>query len=204
MRASLDGRSDDKRQVMEVKYQGKDAHARTGDPNLSPRRRVGERYWPQVQQALLVSDAEVLHFVSIGDCDTVHNLEVKPDREFQTSLLKMCTQFWQAVQDKKPVALGDRDYKALKGASALIQKWKRLKLKEAEVKDKLEDVRREILELADTQGHARYLVGGVVISKQLKVGNVDYKKVPQLDGIDLDQYRGKGSSGWKVEKKRGK
>lgn len=203
MRASVDGRSDDRKQVMECKYQGKDAHARAGNEEMSPRRRVGERYWPQVQDILLVSGAEVLHFVSIGDCDTVHNFEVKPDKEYQALLLKECSKFWQAVKDRKPVGLTDRDFKSLKRGAALIQKWKRTKLKAEEFKDKLEDVRREILELAVDQGHARYLIGGVVISKQFKIGNVEYKNVPELKGVELDQYRKKGTSSWKIEAKRG-
>ena len=31
---------------------------------------------------------------------------------------------------------------------------------------------------------------GVTVSRYLKTGSVDYKRVPQLVGVDLDQYRG--------------
>jgi len=31
---------------------------------------------------------------------------------------------------------------------------------------------------------------GVTVTRYLKVGSVDYKRVPQLDGVDLEPYRG--------------
>lgn len=33
---------------------------------------------------------------------------------------------------------------------------------------------------------------GVMVTRFWKQGNVDYKRVPELKGVNLDQYRGKG------------
>ncbi len=40
--------------------------------------------------------------------------------------------------------------------------------------------------------HPRETGGGVSVVKLWKAGNVDYKKVLELRGVDLDRYRGKG------------
>lgn len=39
----------------------------------------------------------------------------------------------------------------------------------------------------------------VTVSKIVRTGNVNYKKIPELEGIDLDQYRGKSSTYWSVK-----
>ncbi len=39
--------------------------------------------------------------------------------------------------------------------------------------------------------HPREQGAGVAVTRFWKAGNVDYKKVPQLKGVDLDAYRGK-------------
>lgn len=40
--------------------------------------------------------------------------------------------------------------------------------------------------------HPREQGAGVTVSRYWKAGSVDYKRVPQLAGVDLEQYRGKG------------
>lgn len=46
--------------------------------------------------------------------------------------------------------------------------------------------------LVDLAMHPRETGGGVSVVRLWKAGNVDYKKVPELRGVDLDRYRGKG------------
>ena len=40
---------------------------------------------------------------------------------------------------------------------------------------------------------ARVRAGGVTITRSLRAGNINYKSVPQLKGVDLERYRGKAS-----------
>lgn len=44
--------------------------------------------------------------------------------------------------------------------------------------------------LVDLSSHTSEKGAGVCVSRFWKAGAVDYKKVPALTGIDLDQYRG--------------
>jgi hypothetical protein len=53
----------------------------------------------------------------------------------------------------------------------------------------LEAARQRLIDLAR---NLRETGSGVSVVKLWKAGNVDYKKVPELRGVDLDRYRGKG------------
>ena len=46
--------------------------------------------------------------------------------------------------------------------------------------------------LVDLAMHPRETGGGVSVVRLWKAGNVDYKRIPELKGVDLDRYRGKG------------
>jgi putative phage-type endonuclease len=46
--------------------------------------------------------------------------------------------------------------------------------------------------LVDLAMHPRETGGGVSVVKLWKPGNVDYKRIPELRGVDLERYRGKG------------
>lgn len=46
--------------------------------------------------------------------------------------------------------------------------------------------------LAALATHAKEQGGGVSVAKFWKRGNVDYKRVPELAGVDLEAYRAKG------------
>jgi hypothetical protein len=53
----------------------------------------------------------------------------------------------------------------------------------------LEQARKGLVALAR---HPRELGAGVSVVRLWKAGNVDYKVIPELKGINLDRYRGKG------------
>ena len=53
----------------------------------------------------------------------------------------------------------------------------------------LERARAGLVALA---GRPREEGAGVAVTRYWKVGNVDYKKVVELRGVDLEVYRGKG------------
>jgi hypothetical protein len=55
--------------------------------------------------------------------------------------------------------------------------------------EELERARAGLVALA---GHAREEGAGVAVTRFWKAGNVDYKKVVELRGVDLEVYRGKG------------
>lgn len=61
--------------------------------------------------------------------------------------------------------------------------------------EKVEEARKKLLEICteNTKG------AGVTVYQSERKGAVDYKKIPQLDGVDLEQYRKKSTMVWTVK-----
>lgn len=53
----------------------------------------------------------------------------------------------------------------------------------------LEEARKALVALSK---HPKEVGAGVSVTKLWKVGSVDYKRVPELEGVELERYRGKG------------
>ncbi len=67
-----------------------------------------------------------------------------------------------------------------------LRTWKRSALRTRLAKA-LDDAKATLIGLAD---HAKEQGGGVSVTRLWKRGNVEYKRVPELAGVDLEQYRG--------------
>lgn len=61
--------------------------------------------------------------------------------------------------------------------------------------ERVEEARKKLLEICteNTKG------AGVTVYQSERKGAVDYKKIPQLDGVDLEQYRKKSTMVWTVK-----
>lgn len=88
MRASLDGWSECKREILEIKYVGK-------------KYKLPEHYIAQMQHQLLVTNTEVCHYqtYNIIDDKCVPHMPtaVYPDKAYQVKILEKCIEFWNAV-----------------------------------------------------------------------------------------------------------
>lgn len=67
-------------------------------------------------------------------------------------------------------------------------------IKELEVRKK--DLLADILDMADG---AELAINDMKLSQVERKGNVNYKAIPELDGVDLEQYRGKSSKYWTLK-----
>jgi len=189
IRASLDGYGNNI--VLEIKAPG------TEDHSLAVAGKVPEKYYPQLQHQLLVTGASCAHYYSF-DGERGALVQVAHDLEYQARLLKELQLFWDLVQTKTPPALVDKDYKAIEdsGVKYMVMQW--LAAKEAADSAKL--LQDELAEkiTAKLKGHPRWQHAGVKIQNISRKGNIDYKKIPELKGIDLEQYRGKPVSFWQL------
>lgn len=193
-RASLDGFSECKTKICEIKFTGKDDHVLALSGVVPP------QYVPQVQWQLLISGAMTCFYLSF-DGKTLHTVGVNPDLDYQKKILGSAAVFYQNMVDKTPVPFSDRDYKPLKfrGASALANKYKRLLLKAEALETEIENAKAKLLEQAKGAGSPRCQIDSLKIVNITRVGNVDYKKIPELAGVDLEKYRGKSSNYWKID-----
>jgi len=64
---------------------------------------------------------------------------------------------------------------------------------------KLSDRKKEILaELVDVAGGKNADIYGKKLTKVNRKGSVEYSKIPELKGVDLDQWRKKSSTHWRL------
>ena len=93
------------------------------------------------------------------------------------------------VRDAQPPPLTARDVRVrddpewLSAASAYLE----LRTAYDEVSAKVDEAKSELVGLAS---HAKERGGGISVTRLWRLGSVDYKRVPALTGVDLEQYRG--------------
>lgn len=193
LRASLDGLDKPSNIVLEIKCPGKEDHERAAKGELP------EKYVAQVQHQLNVAGAELAHYWSFagkedGSFDGIL-VEVRRNEKFIAALEQAEIEFWQMVLEKNPPPLTDRDVKKVKDEKLiyLIDQWREVTnaMKLQEVSQ--ENLRGLIEERMKAVGHPRIECNGLRVTNYWRKGNVDYKKIPQLKGLNLDAYRKGGS-----------
>lgn len=91
MAASFDGVSICRKFIVEIKAPGKKDHT------LALQGKVPEKYYPQVQHQICVSDVEFAYYYSFdGEKGVI--IEVKRDNEFIEKMLDMEKDFWDTLQ----------------------------------------------------------------------------------------------------------
>lgn len=66
------------------------------------------------------------------------------------------------------------------------------------INKELDHVKKELIRLAEQCGTKKAIGCGVQAIRTERQGSINYKAVPALKGVDLEQYRGKPSSHWTI------
>ena len=181
--ASLDGMDLDGRLILEVKcpYKGQDSQlwreVKAGH--------VPDHYAAQIQHQLMVSGAALVHlYVFDGTQGLLRPIEpidhaMQRIREgWEWSQTFMDTDTPPPLTDADTVVREDVAWQAAASAFAEAKKAADAALAQA---------RDSMVALA---GHPKEQGAGVTVTRFWKAGNVDYKKVPVLQGLDLSVFRG--------------
>lgn len=195
MMATMDGISTDKKCGVEIKCAGKRDHdiAKKGD--------IPDKYIPQLQHQIEVCGLDKIDYFSYHGKDGVI-VEVKRDDEFISRMLKEEEEFFQRVMEFRPPEKTGKDlptefivreddmWTSRVQESLLIRR----QIKELELRDKqlLEELKL-LAEGRDTMG------GGASLRKRVRIGAIEYKNIPQLEGVDLDAYRKPPTEYWTLE-----
>ena len=150
---------------------------------------VPEHYRLQVQHQLMVSKAQ-LAYLWVYDGKTGIKVVIEPDESTFEKIREAWDRFQPYLDNDTPPPLTDQDTvsrsdPAWREAAESYMGWKSV-IDEAQAKADSAKARLVVL-----TSHSRESGYGVVVTRYWKVGNVDYKKVPELQGVDLEQYRGK-------------
>ena len=182
MRASLDGLSFDGSIVLEIK-----CPLNLRDRNAAAQGRVPTHYYGQLQHQLEVSGAEQAHYWSF-DGRAGCLVKIRPDREYLKRLVDAEGEFWRRVKENRWPELGDSDLDL-----SSSPQWRSVAGQYRGVRTRLEELtleERRLRAVLDRLANSRRTFGcGVEVLKSFRKGAVDYTRVPELRGIDLERYR---------------
>ena len=146
-------------------------------------------YGIQVQHQLMVSGADLAHlWVFDGSKGILHAIERDADAMERIQAGWDAFEQYLTADTPPPLSVADtavRNDQAWADAAAAYTLAKREADAQAE---RLEAARQALVALAQ---HPKEQGAGVSVTRFWRQGNVDYKKVPQLQGLDLSPYRGK-------------
>jgi putative phage-type endonuclease len=150
--------------------------------------RLPEHYELQVQHQLHVAGAEVAD-VYVFDGAEGLLLEVTPQPDVWPRIHAAWDAFMRCVHEAQAPPLTSRDTRIRDDPEWLSAAAAYLELRTAydALGSGLEEAKAKLVGLAN---HAKEQGGGVSVSRLWKRGNVDYKRVPELIAVDLEQYRG--------------
>ena len=183
--ASLDGYREEDNTILEIKCPLKGTASElwkeTVETSLLP-----EQYWLQCQQQLLVCNAQKLYFWVYDVKNTSGLLQiVVPHLKTQTKIINAWTKYYST---DKPEPLPEdlietSDSQWLKKA----REWREIYNTLQEIKITEEEIRKELIELSRGQS---FIGGGVQLKHGTSKGRVNYKDIPELAGVNLEEYRG--------------
>lgn len=177
MMASFDGISEDNKKAVEIKCPGKEDHEMAMDGVIP------EKYVPQLQHQMEVAGLESMYYFSYSE-NSQKILEIEKDGKFIEKMIKKEKEFWDCIQNLEAPDLTDKDYIKREDEEwmQLAKEW----IEIMKIEDRKEQIKKRLL---DISGKSNTMGGGIKLSKIPRKGNVDYKSIPELNGIDLERYR---------------
>jgi len=150
---------------------------------------VPDHYAAQIQHQLMVSGAAAAHlWVFDGERGLLRVIE--PDAVAVEAIRAAWDAFAVFLDSDSPPPLSDADSRQRDDAAwhLAAMAYKTAKAESEVAAARLEATRACLLALAS---HPKEAGAGVSVTRFWKAGSVDYKKVVELKGVDLGQYRGK-------------
>jgi len=186
--ASLDGLTLAGDRVLEIKcpYRGRESelwHAAAAGT-------LPEHYRWQVQHQLMVTGADVADVFVFDGTDGLL-VQVVPDQDSWSAVRSAWDSFAALIAQGEPPPLSDRDVRKRDDAEWLeaATKYRELRTQYDELGTALDEAKAALSALAT---HPKEQGAGVTVTRLWKRGAIDYKRVPGLHALDLDQYRGAG------------
>lgn len=197
--ASLDGVNFDATLAVEIKCP-QSTESKLFDlvtPNAI--RTLAPNYWWQiVHQFYVVNSLKQLAFV-VYHPDKQNFVMINRDEVigFFDQLCAAWEHFGEALDSQKRPEEEECDDSEEFGQLAHAYRVQKLKVEAAEAE--LAAINEEIKAYAKRSGKTQVKGFNVTVSLVTRQGNVDYKKIPELKGVDLDKYRGKPSTYYMVK-----
>lgn len=190
MMASLDGIDIEGKNIVEIKCPGHEDH------QIAVKGNVPAKYYPQLQHQMAVTGLDESYYFSFDGVEGVI-VKVKRDQEYIDILIQKEAKFYHCMQTLEAPKLTDRDF-----VEKNDELWRVASESWIKCQNSLEDLKAREEELRETlvclSGKSNAVGSGIKVSRILRKGNVDYKNVPELHGIDLEQYRKPTTEFWRI------
>ncbi len=190
MMASLDGIDIEGKHIVEIKCPGPEDHG------LAVNGFVPKKYYPQLQHQMEVTGLDNAYYFSYdGKQGVIVNVE--RDQEYIDQLIKKEAEFYECMQSLEPPKLTERDY--VERTDELwvntAEAWLKIQNELEDLKALEEDLRETLVHLS---GKTNSTGCGIKISRVLRKGNIDYKRIPELQGVDVELYRKPTTECWRI------
>lgn len=150
---------------------------------------VPQHYMLQVQHQLMVSGAK-LAYLWVYDGQQGVGISIEPNPETFKQIKAAWNDFQPYLDHDTPPPLTEQD--TVRRNDEAWQRAAQTYLTSKAVSDEAEATLAEAkTKLISLTSHSRESGFGISVTKYWKQGNVDYKKVPQLQEVDLELYRSK-------------
>lgn len=188
MMASMDGMSLDGSLTVEIKCPGKKAHA------LAMEGVIPAYYEGQLQHQMACTGASMMYYYSY-DGEYGVMLEAYRNPEYIEQMIEKEQEFWDCVKSGNAPAMTDRDYveRSDREWQVRVMQMKEIDLQMSCLKERREIIKKELVAGANERSCRG---GGMTLSRSFPRGRVDYSKVPELVGVDLEQYKGPPTERW--------
>jgi putative phage-type endonuclease len=188
--ASLDGLSPCGRYALEIKCPGDEDHKK------ALMGKVPDKYYPQCQKIYYVNDVDICYYYSFDSADGVI-IEVKRDQNYIDKMVKEELDFFKCLQTRTPPEPqeGDYIYREDDLWKQCATQWMTLVQEMKEMEKREEDLRKQLIFLS---GESNSKGSGISLCQVRRKGNIDYSKITELKGIDLEPYRKPSSDSWRI------
>jgi putative phage-type endonuclease len=189
MAANLDGLSE-LGCVLEIKTVGKDKNI------MASLMEIPESYEMQLRWNMMCANVQHGLYVSYWpEGDETHYIEIERDLDIENQMIAAAIKFWGHVES---MTEPDSEHVTTR-LNELAYEYKRVKAELDEVNAKFEMIDNEIKEEFKKTGLNALDTCGLKFSRVERKGNINYKAIPQLKGLDLEQYRAKSTEYIKVQ-----
>jgi putative phage-type endonuclease len=184
--ASLDGMTLGGERIVEIKcpVKGRDSTLW----NTVAAAGLPVHYQWQIEHQLMVTNAAVADVFVFDGAEGIL-LEVAPDAGSWPRIHEAWDKFAAFIASKTAPSLSKSDVRERCDSewSAAAAHYMETKLFAEQSQKALSEAKDQLVALAS---HTSETGGGVTVTRYWKIGPIDYKKIPELRALDLDQFRG--------------
>lgn len=180
MSASFDAMNSELGVIAEFKYPSAVKH------DQAKQGIVPDGYFDQIQAQLMISGYDTCHYVSFNG-SAIAVVTVRADKERQREIEERCRMFWACVEsDSWVFPDAPKEVYDSPNLEVMSKRYLELIRLQRQVEDEMKMIKKRISDVVTEKKASFY---GLRLVRSERAGSVDYSQIPQLEGVDLEQYR---------------